>query len=64
MRYLIIDGNEVYEKFEITKQHLIDVKERILDMIIDTEEKKYFVKSWRDDEAKWHDMKPFDKRYE
>lgn len=64
MRYLIIDGDEVYEKFEIDKTWLVKVKNRMIDVIVDTEESKYFSKRVFDDDPEWHDIKPYDKRYE
>ena len=64
MRYLIVEQGEAFEKFEIEKKHLIEVKNERIDIIIDTEEGKFFSKTWNDEEPVWHDMKPYDKRYE
>lgn len=64
MRYIIIERDEAYEKFEIDKTHLAKVKQREIDLIIDTEEQKVFTKGVWEDEPQWHDMKPYDKRFE
>ncbi len=64
MRYIIVERDEAYMKFEIDKTHLAKVKTRDIDLIIDTEEDKYFAKNIWDDEPTWHDMKLYDKRFE
>lgn len=63
MRYIIIEFDKPFEKFEIDKKHLVDVQNGKLDLIIDSEENKYFKKEFNKD-AQWYDMKPYDKRYE
>jgi hypothetical protein len=65
MRYLINDGRDVYQKFEIDKSFLIKVKSGEIDSIIDTEENLYFSKDlWDKEDIKWRDIKSWDKRYE
>ncbi len=64
MRYLIIDNDEVFEKFEIDKTWLVKVKNGLIDVIVDTEEGRFFSKSHFSDEAEWRELKPYDKRYE
>lgn len=34
MRYIIIENNEAYQKFEIEKKHLVDVKQGKIDLLI------------------------------
>lgn len=67
MRYIIIEFDNAYQKFEVDKTHLAKVKQGDFDMIIDTEENKVFRKEtvlFEDDKYDWFDMKPYDKRYE
>ena len=67
MRYIVIEMNEAFEKFEIDKTHLAKVKQGYIDLIIDTEENKVFrrqISIVSDDEYAWFDMKPYDKRFE
>lgn len=64
MRYIIVERDEAYMKFEIEKTHLAKVKTGSIDLIIDTEEDKYFAKGFLEDEPSWHDMKLYDKRFE
>lgn len=67
MRYIIVEMDNAYEKFEIEKKHLVDVKNGRIDMIIDTEESKVFRKEteiFGDNKYDWFDMKPYDKRFE
>lgn len=67
MRYIIVEYDNAYQKFEIDKTHLAKVKQGNIEMIIDTEENKVFRKEihiMEADEYAWFEMKPYDKRYE
>lgn len=65
MRYLIIENGEVFAKFEIDKDWLVKVKNGFVDLIVDTEENLYFKKDlWDENDTKWHEIKPYDKRFE
>lgn len=62
VRFLIVERDEVYQKFEIDKEWLVKVKNGLVDIIIDTEENKYFSKTWLDEEPTWHNLKPYDQK--
>lgn len=67
MRYIIVERDNAYLKFEIDKTHLAKVKSGDIEMIIDTEDNKIFREEtvlFDDNEYKWFDMKPYDKRFE
>lgn len=67
MRYILVEHDNAYLKFEIDKTHLAKVKSGDLDMIIDTEENKVFREErvlFEENEYNWFEMKPYDKRYE
>lgn len=67
MRYILVERDNAYLKFEIDKSHLAKVKSGELEMIIDTEEKKVFREEtvlFKDNEYSWFEMKPYDKRFE
>ena len=67
MRYIIVEYDNAYQKFEIDKSFLVKVKSGNIEMIIDTEEDKVFRKDpelFEDDKYDWFEMKPYDKRFE
>lgn len=67
MRYIIIEHDNAYQKFEIDKSFLVKVKSGYIEMIIDTEENKVFrkeTKLFEDEEYRWFEMKPYDRRFE
>ena len=66
MRYIIIEHDNAYQKFEIDKTHLAKVKTGEFEMIIDTEENKVFKGEavlFEDNKYDWFEVKPYDDRY-
>lgn len=66
MRYIIVERDNAYQKFEIDKSILAKVKTGDIDLIIDTEENKVFREEtvlFDDNKFEWFEMKPYDKRY-
>ena len=67
MRYIIVEHDNAYYKFEIDKTHLAKVKSGEFEMIIDTEGGKVFREEtvlFEDNEYNWFEIKPYDKRFE